>query len=236
MNKKIILAVVIAALSISICACGRPDKKSSTTDSGSAVTTERKERKKRVTHAPEIKEHGEYEDLSELKGTFIETIDGEETNYIFINGLGTSQVAIGSKSPTPIGIVTSDDGLMVYRGSQNPGDAFVPYKFDGKTLEFTYTDDAKHVWTKTDTPRVEGEYKLLDNYGSVAGWTFNTDGKLTIRPYGSSDTESATFTQTADKITITDAQGKKTEYDYEFDVFSLSLKNGDEELYFNAEI
>ncbi len=236
MKSKIILAATIAAVSVSICACGRPDRKSSSDADGAKVTTATTERTKigtRQTITPDTKEFGKYDDLSGLKGTFIETINGEKKNYIFVNGLGASMVAIGSKSPVPIGIITSKEGLMVYRGSKNPGDSFSPYTYDGTTLKFTAYEDNEYVWTKIDMLPIQGEYKALDDYGSYALWTFGSDGKLSIRD---DKTTEMTFVQTPDKITVTDSNGKKTEYTYEYDEFSLSMKNGDQELYFRANI
>lgn len=235
--KKILLSVIIAATAISICGCGHPEKKTTETQNGNtSVSTTRKVEKTTVgtrqVIAPITQETGDFDDISKLSGSYIESIDGKETNYIFINSLGNTAIGIGQRSPTPIGIETSKEGIMVYRGSKTPGDAFSAYTFDGNTLKFkAYGKD--YEWKRVDKVDIFDSYTLVEDGKFTDVWVFD-NGKLTVSHQD--QYQEYTYKQTADKLIVTDAEGKTAEYDYEYDIFSLELKNDKQELYFRAMI
>lgn len=228
--KKVLLSAIVAAAAISVCACGNPAGGSTEGANGAGeVKVKTATYTSRQAYTPITDETGDYDDVSKLKGSFIETIDGKEANHIFINSLGNSIVAIGQKSGIPLGIETSKDGILIYKGAKTPVDEFCPYTFDGKTLKYT-AYDGEHVWKKLDKVDIEGTFHLVVDEQGTEKWTFK-DGKIT-RSKSDKVTE-ATFTQSTDKVVIT-ADGKKTEYTYVYDMYSLELKNDKETLYFRV--
>ncbi len=226
--KKILTATLVTVMAVSICACGNPTKKHSSDAVGNAdavqtVATTRTTKittvGTRETIAPVTEVYEGRDDISGLSGAFVESVDGVETNYIFINSLGNTMVEIGKMSPTAIGIETSEEGLMVYRGSKNPGDTYSDYSFDGDTLKFqAYGND--YVWTRIDMVPLDGSYNLVENGKKTDIWVFD-DGKLIIT--NGPETSESTYTQTADQLIVENADGTKTEYTYIYDVFSIKL-------------
>ncbi|MGN1133907.1 MAG: hypothetical protein ACI4RN_05560, partial [Oscillospiraceae bacterium] len=122
--KKLILISAVTALSIMLCSCGDPvsnnNKNSAdvtttvSVKSGSGNTNSKNSPKQTTSAKKDAKSStsttrqvypihtektGKYDNLSKLSGTYIETINGEKTNYVFVNSLGTSYVKIGTKSP-----------------------------------------------------------------------------------------------------------------------------------------
>lgn len=250
--KKLMLISAVTALSIMLCSCGNPvsDKnnnsanvtttvsvKSNSGNSPKQTTSAKNDAESgtsatRQTYPIHTEKTGKYDNLSKLSGTYIETINGEKTNYVFVNSLGTSYVKIGTKSPVPIEINTSDKGIMIIRGSKTPIDDYSPYTFNGNTLEYTLSG-TKYVWTRIDKLDIRGEYYLIKNNQSTDLWNFITNDQLTVQ--GSNGTKSYTFKQTNDKLVLTDQNGKTTEYDYVFDEFTIRLTNKNENLYFRAK-
>lgn len=233
--KKILMAAIAAVMAVSVCSCGNPKNKNAATNAGntpviktSANTTVGT--RQTITAVTEV--YGESDDLSTLSGTFVEYVDGEKQNYVFINELGNSYVEIGSKSPIPLGIETSEEGLMVYRGSKNPGDSYQPYTYDGTNLKFS-AYDLEYEWKKIEKVDISGAYSVIDDGLKTDVWNF-MNGKLQVFVEGIAT--NYTFEQTADKLILTAEDGTQKEYDYVFDLFSLQLKNDTEEIYFRAVI
>lgn len=226
--KKVLLSAIIAAMAISVCACGKPNGGSTEGANAGEVKVKTATYTSRSAYTPITDETGDYDDVSKLKGSFIESINGQELNYIFINSLGNSIIRIGEKSAIPLGIETSKDGILIYKGAKTPVDKFCPYAFDGKTLKYT-AEDGEHVWKKLDKVDVDGTYHLVVDEQGTEKWTFE-DGKITMSK--DDKVNEASFSQSADKIVITNDDGSKTEYSYVYDVYSLELKNDKETLYF----
>ena len=222
-------------MAVSLCACGNPAKKGSDTGNNAQTiiggANQTTAASKQII-APITEVYGEYDNLKELSGSFIESIDGVETNYIFINSLGNTSIGVDSYSPMPIGIETSEDGLMVYRGSKTPGDTFHPYTFDGTTLKFEI-DGVAYEWKKVEQVDIDSVYNLIVDDKLSEVWVFE-DGNLTIQKDGNETT--ATYVQTADKLTVTMADGTSKEYNYVFDRFSLELSDGSGKLFFRCVV
>ena len=224
--KKILLSAVIAVMAISVCACGNPTRKGTATVNNAAQTTKSTEKTTIGTRQviPAVTEtYNDNDDLSELSGTFIESIDGVETNYIFINSIGNTAVKIGEFSPTPLGIETSEEGLMVYRGSKNPTSSFSEYSFDGKVLKFKI-DDKAYEWKKIDKVDINSSYNLIVDGECEDIWAFQ-NGDLAI--VQGEVTTKATYEQTADQLIVTMPDGTETKYSYVYDCFSLILEDAD---------
>lgn len=228
--KKVVLTVLAAATALAVCSCGKPEKNGKSNGGGSTVSTTKATYGTRQVYELETAISGKYDSLTKLTGSYIESIDGEKVNYIFINTIGNTVYKIGSKSPMPIGIVTSEAGIMVYRGNKTPADSFVPYTFDGKVLSYTDSEGA-HIWQKVDKVDIDGNYYLISDGRVVGSWTFDAAKKRVDINHGETQ---GTFTQTADKLVIKQDDGTTTEYSYVFDLLSLELTNGSDKMEFRA--
>lgn len=226
MKKKIIISALAALMVLSLGSCGRPEKPGSSS-SKSAASTHKTPEVNGYRMKTEITKVGNNDDLSNLKGYFIETTDGEETGFISINDNGAVCVEKVSGLVKPLGIEASKDGLMIYRISRPPVDLFNPYSFDGKTLK--YEDNSKKIeWKKTDFFKISGTYNCLKpNESGSEIWTFNEDGTGTIIDPGKQETEinEFKFSQNKDKVVIKDSDGKKAEYKYTYDKATLLLES-----------
>lgn len=225
MKKRILISLLTAAMALSLAACGDPEKKDNAeskavVNKGGAVNGYRME--------TQVSDVGKNDSLTELTGCFIETIDGKETGYISINDSGATYIEKGATAPMPIGIESSDEGIMIYHISRPPVDLYTSYSFDGTTLKYEY-DDIKYEWTKVDFFPVEGRYiyKKVNQSGSEI-WTFNADGTGSVVDPSNQETavNNFTFTQDKDKIVIENSDGKKSECTYVYDKASLVLEMG----------
>lgn len=226
MKKRIILSALAIAALLSFASCGRPEKPDSSAVKSTAMAHKTPETNgyRMKSEIAEIKGN---DDLSKLKGSFVETIDGKETGYISINDDGAVYVEKESNLVKPLGIETSKDGLMVYRISRPPVDLFNPYSFDGKTLKYE-SDGQKVEWKKVGFFSISGTFNCTKpNESGSELWTFNEDGTGMIVDPGQEKTVTREFKfkQDKDKVTIEDSDGKKTEYTYIYDKVSLVLES-----------
>lgn len=225
MKKKIIISAIMAALVLSLGACGRPEKDDSSSVSGGSAYKSGKVNGYRME--TDISEVGDNDDLSALTGCFIESTDGNETGYVSINENGAVYVKKGEIGTMPLGIESSNEGLMIYRVSKTPVDKYVPYTFDGKTLKFENYAGA-FEWQKVDYFQLEGTYQYSKEDGSGSErWTFNSDGTGTAIKPGQQEAQATdfTFTQDKDKVVMKSKDGKETEYTYMYDKATLVLES-----------
>ena len=162
------------------------------------------------------------EDVSELYGDYIEQIDGEELNYVIAADPVGYIIPIGEYSGSPMDISVSDEGIVVNRGVSDDFTP-VPYSYKDGVLEYS-VNGHQYRWVRQEFIPVVGDYNMVDEEGTILEkWTFGSGEG--VRSVNGAE-EAFTFSQTADKFSIT-LGGTAAEYDYSNDIFRLNLTSSD---------
>ena len=225
MKNKIFASLLTIAVVLSLGACGNPENKNSDASSvkyGVVKTDENIEGYRMKIDTSNV---GENNDLTDLMGNFVEIVDGKETAYISINEVGATYVSFKTKAPVPLGVFSSDKGIMIYRATKTAADDYIPYTFDGTYLRYE-KDNVEYEWKRIDFFPLEGEYKYnkMDNSGEEI-WEFNEDGTGTWTEFVGDDVKSVNFKfkQEREKLFVDYEDGFKNEYSYNYDNITLFL-------------
>ncbi|MGN0624059.1 MAG: hypothetical protein ACI4JA_08940 [Oscillospiraceae bacterium] len=164
---------------------------------------------------------------ADISGYYIESVNGNDENYIIVSDTGSFIIKIGEASSVPITVEQTDGVLSINRGGVSDVTETSSVTYGDGTVTFEQNGRA-YLWRKIDFIPLSGTYNRVDGEGNnIEQWVFNGDGTGSVTGADSETSVAMRYSQTADSLEISlGSDDDNTVYSYTYNVLRLDMTDG----------